>query len=207
MKAAVFGTGPVAIAMAKGLTRLGHTAGKTALAAVAAVPGSSAALHVDAARAAEMAVVATPWGGTQNALQLAGSANLAGKLVIDVTNPVDFSSGKPKLALGFPDSAGAQVQAWLPGAQVVKAFNTIGAGRFVDPVFDDGQPDMFIAGGDESAKAAVSAIVNGFGWRSAIDLGGIEQSYLIEALAMTWIVYGASTGHWAHGFSLLGAKQ
>ncbi len=215
MKVAVLGTGSVAIALAKGFTSRGHSVvfgtrevqGKTAQDALAQVAGSTAAPYADAARSADMAVLATAWSGAENAIQLTGASNLAGKLVIDVTNPLDFSSGKPALALGFPHSAGAQVQAWLPGAHVVKAFNIISATRMVDPQFDDGAPDMFIAGNDAKAKATTADILKSFGWRSAIDMGDISKAYLLEALAMTWIDYGATRNHWAHGFSLLSAQK
>lgn len=215
MKVAVLGSGSVAIALAKGFVSRGHTVvfgtrdvnGVTALAAVAAVSGTTAAHYAQAAGSAEMAVLATSWSGTQNALQLAGAANLLGKLVIDVTNPLDFSSGKPTLAFGFPHSAGQQIQQWLPGAHVVKAFNIISATRMIDPMFEDGYPDMFIAGNDTAAKAKTADIVKSFGWRSAIDMGDISKAYLLEALAMVWIDYGASRNHWTHGFSLLGAQK
>jgi 8-hydroxy-5-deazaflavin:NADPH oxidoreductase len=215
MKVAVLGTGQVAIALAKGFVSRGHTVvfgtrdvnGKTTLDAVAAVQGSSAALYAVAAKSADIAVLTTSWSGTQNALQLAGAANLAGKLVIDVTNPLDFSSGKPALALGFPNSAGKQVQDWLPGAHVVKAFNIISSTRMVDPKFDDGQADMFIAGNDTAAKVKTADIVKSFGWRTPVDMGDISKAYLLEALAMTWIDYGASRNHWTHGFSLLSAQK
>jgi 8-hydroxy-5-deazaflavin:NADPH oxidoreductase len=214
MKVAVLGTGAVAIALAKGFASRGHSVvfgtrdvqGKTALEAVAAVQGTSAALYASAAQSADIAVLTTAWSGTHNALQLTGSANLAGKLVIDVTNPLDYSRGKPALALGFPNSAGQQIQAWLPGAHVVKAFNIISATRMIDPQFADGAPDMFIAGNDAAAKAQAAEIVKSFGWRSAIDMGDISKAYLLEALAMTWIDYGASRNHWTHGFSLLSAQ-
>jgi 8-hydroxy-5-deazaflavin:NADPH oxidoreductase len=214
MKVAVLGTGAVAIALAKGFTSRGYSVvfgtrdvqGKTALDAVAAVQGASAALYASAAQSADIAVLTTSWSGTQNALQLTGAANLAGKLVIDVTNPLDYSSGKPALALGFPNSAGQQIQAWLPGAHVVKPLNIITATRMVDPKFADGAPDMFIAGNDAAAKAQTAAILKSFGWRSAIDMGDISKAYLLEALAMTWIDYGVSRNHWTHGFSLLSAQ-
>ncbi|NJS35245.1 MAG: DNA-binding protein [Brachymonas sp.] len=159
-----------------------------------------------AAAQGDIAVLATSWSGTQNALQLAGHQNLAGKLVIDVTNPLDFSTGKPQLALGFPNSAGQTIQQWLPDARVVKAFNIITSTRMVNPQFADGQADMFIAGNDATAKAQVADILKAFGWRSAIDMGDISKSYLLEAIAMTWIDYGVSRNHWSHGFSLLGAQ-
>lgn len=214
MKVAVLGTGAVAIALAKGFASRGHSVvfgtrdvqGKTALDAVAAVQGASAALYASAAHSADIAVLTTSWSGTQNALQLTGAANLAGKLVIDVTNPLDYSTGKPTLALGFPNSAGKQIQDWLPGAHVVKAFNVISATRMIEPKFADGTSDMFIAGNDAAAKTQTADILKSFGWRSAIDMGDISKAYLLEALAMTWIDYGVSRNHWTHGFSLLSAN-
>jgi predicted dinucleotide-binding enzyme len=213
MKVAVLGTGQVAISLAKGFASRGHSivfgsrdpGGKTALLALASVPGSAAAVHADAAGQAELAVVATVWEGTQNALALAGAANLAGKLVLDATNPVDFSSGKPVLCVGFPNSGGAQVQAWLPGAHVVKAFSTIGHGRFVDPTFAQGSPDMFIAGNDAAAKAQASAIIKSFGWAGVVDAGEISNAYLLESLAVLWMDYGVRNNHWTHGFSVVKA--
>ncbi len=214
MKVAILGTGQVAIDLAKGFVARGHSVvfgtrdvqGTTALKATTAVSGSSAALYADAAKQADMAVLATAWSGTQNAVQLLGDANLVGKLLIDVTNALDFSTGKPQMVLGFPNSAGATVQAWLPQAKVVKAFNIISSSRMVDPTFVDGQADMFIAGNDASAKQQTTDILQAFGWRSAIDMGDISKSYLLEALAMTWIEYGVSHNHWSHGFSLLGGQ-
>jgi 8-hydroxy-5-deazaflavin:NADPH oxidoreductase len=215
MKVAILGTGQVAIDLAKGFVSRGHnvvfgtrdTQGERALKAVAAVAGTSAALYADAAKQSDMAVLTTAWDGTQNAVRLAGDENLAGKLVIDVTNPLDHSNGKPQLALGFPNSAGASVQAWLPQAKVVKAFNIITSSRMVDPKFTDGQPDMFIAGNDATAKQQTADILKAFGWRSAIDMGDISKSYLLEAIAMTWIDYGVTHNHWSHGFSLLGGLK
>jgi 8-hydroxy-5-deazaflavin:NADPH oxidoreductase len=215
MKVAILGTGQVAIDLAQGFSSRGHSIvfgtrdvqGEKAVKAVSAVAGSSAALYAEAAKQADMAVLATSWSGTQNAAQLAGDANLADKLLIDVTNPLDFSTGKPQLALGFPNSAGATVQDWLPQAKVVKAFNIISSSRMVDPTFADGQADMFIAGNDAVAKQQTTAILQAFGWRSAIDMGDISKSYLLEALAMTWIDYGVSRNHWSHGFSLLGGQS
>jgi 8-hydroxy-5-deazaflavin:NADPH oxidoreductase len=215
MKVAILGTGQVAIDLAKGFTSRGHSVvfgtrdvqGEKAVKAVAAVAGSSAAPYAQAAALADMAVLATSWSGTQNAVQLTGNANLKGKLLIDVTNPLELSTGKPQLALGFPNSAGQSIQGWLPDAKVVKAFNIITSSRMIDPKFADGQPDMFIAGNDQEAKRQTADLLKAFGWRSAIDMGDISKSYLLEALAMTWIEFGVSRNHWSHGFSLLGGQQ
>ncbi len=214
MNVSIFGTGGVAIDLAKGFISRGHSvvfgtrdpAGQSATKAVAAVPGTGALLYPQAAQSGAIVVLATSWSGTQNALQLAGSGHLTGKLVIDVTNPLDFSTGKPQLALGFPHSAGKSIQQWLPQSKVVKALNIITSSRMVDPKFADGQPDMFIAGNHADAKAQTAEILKSIGWRSAIDLEDISKSYLLEAIAMTWIDYGVSHNHWSHGFSLLGAK-
>ena len=214
MKVAVLGTGQVAIDLAKGFVSRGHSVvfgtrdvqGEKAVKAVAAVAGSSAAPYAQAAAQAEMAVLATAWSGTQNAVQLTGNESLKGKLLIDVTNPLDFSTGKPQMALGFPNSAGQSIQQWLPDAKVVRAFNIITSSRMIDPKFADGTPDMFIAGNDAAAKQQTADLLKVFGWRSAIDMGDINQSYLLEALAMTWIEFGVSRNHWRHGFSLLGSQ-
>ena len=214
MNIALLGTGQVAIALAKGAAARGHQVAfgtrdsnsETAQQALAAVPTAKLLNYDAAAKFADIAFLATSWSGTENALKLAGADNLSGKLLIDVTNPLDFSTGKPRLALGFPHSAGAQIQQWLPKTQVVKAFNIISSTRMVDPVFADGAADMFIAGNDSDAKLKASELIHSFGWRSAIDMGDISNSYLLEALAMTWIEYGATRNHWTHGFSLLSAQ-
>ncbi len=211
---AILGNGVVGIALAKGFLEQGYrvvfgtrdVAGSKTREALAAVPGASAASFADAAKACQVAVLALPWGGLQQALEAVGPVHLAGKLVIDPSNPLDFSTGQPSLALGHSDSAGELVQRLLPGAKVVKAFNTITAGHMVRPQLPDGTPDMFIAGNDAQAKAEVSALLKAFGWRTAIDMGDIQASRLLEPLAMVWISYGFRNNHWTHGFSLLGQK-
>lgn len=126
--------------------------------------------------------------------------------MIDASNPLSFAVGAPALAIGFTDSAGETVQRLLPGARVVKAFNTITAAHMVNPKLPDGVPDMFIAGNDAAAKAEVADILRGIGWREPIDMGDIGASRLLEPLAMVWISYGFRNNHWTHGFSLLGRK-
>ena len=211
---AVLGNGVVGIALAKGFAQLGYdvvfgtrdTTGTKTLAALGAVPGARAATLRDAAEAANVAVLALPWSGLQEALRAVGPAALAGKLVIDPSNPLDFSTGAPQLAIGHTDSAGELVQRLLPQARVVKAFNTITATHMVHPHLADGTPDMFIAGNDAQAKSEVRALLGDLGWRGAIDMGDIGASRLLEALAMLWISYGFRNNHWTHAFSLLGQK-
>lgn len=209
---AILGNGVVGVAVGKGFAELGYTvifgtrdvnSSKTAD-ALKAVPGASAASYAQAAQAADLAFIALPWSGLQETLLAAGPANFAGKLVIDASNPLDFSTGAPRLAIGHSDSAGEVVQRTLAGAKVVKAFNIITAGHMVHPQLPDGTPDMIIAGNDAAAKEAVSELLQQFGWRKPIDLGDITASRLLEPLAMVWITYGFRNNHWTHGFSLLG---
>jgi predicted dinucleotide-binding enzyme len=135
---------------------------------------------------------------------MAGPENLAGKVVIDVTNPLSFQEGAPpELAVGHTDSGGEQVARWLPGARVVKAFNIVGNPYMVDPDLPGGPPDMFIAGDDAEAKATVSEILESFGWPAALDLGGMDGARYLEPLAMVWIRYGFLAGSWDHAFRLL----
>jgi len=212
MKIGILGTGDVGRTLAGGLAALGHevrigsrdAASPKALdAAARAGKGVSPASFADAASFAELAILATLWSGTENALQLAGPGNLAGKVVIDATNPlVIVPGGPPALALGHTDSGGEQVQRWLPGAKVVKAFNIVGNASMVQPSFPGGPPDMFICGNDEGAKHTVTELLAALGWPS-LDIGGIEGSRLLEPLCILWVVYGVRTGGWRHAFKML----
>ncbi len=162
----------------------------------------STGTFADAARFGDVVIVATHWAGTENALRLAGADSFAGKTVIDTTNPLDFSTGVPTLAVGHTDSAGERVQRWLPGARVVKAFNIVGNPHMVKPSFPGGPPDMFIAGNDAGAKKTVSALCEELGWPT-IDLGSIEASRYLEPLAMVWITHFSRTKSGNHAFKLL----
>jgi predicted dinucleotide-binding enzyme len=164
---------------------------------------ASVGTFADAARFAELGVLATLWSGTQSALSLAGAQNLAGKVLIDATNPLVFAPGAPPaLALGHTDSGGEQVQRWAPQARVVKAFNTVGHAHMVKPQFPGGPPDMFIFGNDAAAKTGVTGILTSLGWNT-IDLGGIESSRILEPLCVLWVLYGVRTNSWNHAFKLL----
>ena len=212
MRIGVLGSGAVGQSLGSGLAALGHDvkmgtrepAGEKVRAWVAKVgTKASAGTFAEAAAFAEIAVLATLWAGTESALQLAGARNLAGKVVIDATNPLDFKAGGPPgLALGHTDSGGEQVQRWLPDARVVKAFNIVGNAHMVRPQFPGGPPDMFLCGNDAPAKKTVSDLCTALGW-PVIDLGGLECARYLEPLAMVWIVHGFRSGTWNHAFKLL----
>jgi predicted dinucleotide-binding enzyme len=166
---------------------------------------ASAGTFTEAASFGDMIVIATSWDGTSNAIKMADPTNFAGKIVIDVTNPLDFSKGMPpKLAVGYSDSAGETVQRLIPEAKVVKAFNIVGNPHFVHPDFPNGgPPSMFICGNDEEAKKVVKDnILTKFGWET-IDMGGIDGARLLEPLAFLWITYYFRTGTGNHAFKLL----
>jgi predicted dinucleotide-binding enzyme len=165
---------------------------------------ASAGTFAQAAKFAEIVVLATLWTGTKSAIDLANADSFAGKLVIDATNPLDFSHGMPpRLALGHTDSGGEQVQRWLPKARVVKGFNIVGSPHMVDPRLSGGPPDMWIAGNDDAAKKRVGEILRDFGWADPIDAGGIEGARLLEPMCILWVLYGARTNTWNHAFKML----
>ena len=129
-------------------------------------------------------------------------ADIKGKTIIDLCNPLDFSTGAPELATGFTDSVGEIVQLNLPEANVVKTLNCITGSQMIDPNFEDGIADMFMAGDNAEAKAEVKEFLESVGWR-AIDMGGIQESRLLEPLAMIWIKYSIANQTGTHGFSML----
>jgi predicted dinucleotide-binding enzyme len=211
MKVAILGSGDVGQALGRGFIALGHevkmgsrSAGNEKAAAWAKAAGSRASTgtFADAAAFGEIVVLATLGTANAEALKMAGAPNLAGKLLIDTTNPLDFSSGGPQLAVTGKDSGGEQVQRAVAAAHVVKAFNTVGNAHMFRPSFAGGPPDMFIAGNDEAAKAKVSAILADFGW-GVVDLGGIEASRHLEAMCMVWVLHGLRSKSWNHAFKLL----
>jgi 8-hydroxy-5-deazaflavin:NADPH oxidoreductase len=212
-KIGILGTGEVGRTLGAGFAALGHevkigsrdpASFKLRSWLAKAGAGASSGTFADAAAFGEVIVLATLWSGTKSALDLAGAQNLAGKIVIDATNPlVPVPNAPPGLALGRTDSGGEQVQRWLPGARVVKAFNTIGNAHMVNPNFEGGPPDMFICGNDADAKSAVTEICDAFGWPGTIDIGGIEGARLLEPLCILWVTYAIRSGGWNHSFKLL----
>ena len=212
MRIGILGTGDVGRSLANGFLSLGHEVKmgardggnpKAAAWASGAGPHASAGAFADAARFGELVALATLWAGTENTLRLAGPGNLAGKVLIDATNPLLFTPGAPpSLALGHTDSGGEQVQRWAPDARVVKAFNTVGHAHMVHPQFPGGPPDMFLCGNDSTAKETVTRILTAFGWNT-IDIGGIEGARLLEPLCILWVDYGMRTNTWNHAFKLL----
>jgi 8-hydroxy-5-deazaflavin:NADPH oxidoreductase len=206
----VLGSGDVGRVLASGFVALGHDVkigsrdpGKLATWAGAAGSRGSAGTFGEAAEFGDILVLATLGTATADAIRLAGIQHFAGKVVIDTTNPLDFSQGMPpRLFVGHTDSLGEQIQRLLPEAKVVKAFNTVGNAHMVHPQFPGGRPDMFIGGNDDDAKKIVGQICEHFGW-GVIDLGGIESARLLEPMCLVWVIHGIRSGSWSHAFKLL----
>lgn len=209
MKVGILGSGDVGRALALAFKGEGHEVMiatrdvESKKAAELGELGLKVESFVDTAKFAELAVLCTLWTGVESAVQLIGPDNLAQKVVIDVTNPLDMSSGMPpSLLIGCDDSAGEQVQRWLPKAKVVKAFNTVGNAHMYKPNFTEGKPTMFYCGNDAGAKEVVKTILLSFGWQ-ACDIGDITGSRELEPMCILWVKIGMQSGNWNNVFQLM----
>ena len=224
MKIAVLGTGSVGPTIAAALSALGHDVvigtrdPKATLARTE--PGATggpafASWHVahsrvevatfaDAAARAELVVNATNGAGSLEALTAAGAANLAGKVVMDVANPLDFSRGfPPSLNPVNTDSLGEQIQRAFPDARVVKTLNTMTASVMVDPAgVAGGDHSVFLSGNDAAAKETVSGLLKGFGHRDIIDLGDITPARGAEMVLPIWVRLWGALGTGAFNFKI-----
>ncbi|HUK07113.1 MAG TPA: NADPH-dependent F420 reductase [Stellaceae bacterium] len=190
MKIAVIGTGSVGGTLGRRWAELGYavcfgvrdTKDGAANALVTQIKGEARLASVrDAARDAEVVVLATPYAA--NAAALAAAGDLGGKILIDVTNPIGSNFS---LAVGFNSSGAEEVAKLAPGARVYKAMNQVGFEVMADPAFASGKPVMFVAGNDSGGKRVVLELVAALGFE-AIDAGELAIARLIEPYAMLWI--------------------
>lgn len=213
MKIGILGTGDVGRALGRGFVALGHqvkigarTANhEKALEWVGEMGArASQGTFADTAKFGEIVVFATLGVANPEVVKAVGAGAFSGKVVIDATNPLDFSQGfPPDLAIKGNDSGGETLQRLIPDAKVVKAFNFVGNSLMFRPELAGGPPDMFIAGDDAEAKQAVTAILRDFGWPSVVDFGGIKSSRWLEAMCIAWVLAGAATGNWRQAFKML----
>ena len=213
MKTGIIGSGIVGQVLAAGFLKHGHEAmlgtrdpkKPDVQKWLAATPGARVGTFADAAKFADLAVLATAGSAAESALELAGPAHLSGKTLIDATNPIAEKppvEGVLSYFTGPNDSLGERVQAKAPEAHVVKAFNSVGNALMINPSFEQGTPTMFLCGNDAGAKAEVSAIIRQFGWEP-YDCGGIVASRAIEPLCILWCLPGFLRNEWNHAFKLL----
>jgi len=158
-------------------------------------PGVKLGTFPDAAAHGELVVNATAGAASLDALRLAGEANLAGKVLVDIANALDYSRGMPpSLLVANTDSLGERIQRAFPAVKVVKALNTMNALLMVNPrQLADGDHTVFVCGDDAEAKALVTGLLtDGFGWRDVVDLGDITTARGSEMLLPIWLrLWGA----------------
>lgn len=200
MRVAVLGTGTVGRTLAGRFVELGHevTVGTRDPAATRGradpVP-APLATYAEAAASADLVVNATNGGATLEVLRLAGAANLAGKVLLDVSNPLDFSHGMPPtLFVKDDDSLAEQVQREFPQARVVKSLNTLNAGLMVDPGSLGSPSTVFVSGDDDEAKEVVTGLLRELGHEDVIDLGDITSARGVEMWLPLWLRIMGSLG-------------
>lgn len=211
MKISIIGSGDVAKSLAAGFIKHGHevTLGTREAAKLGDFAKANSKARVggfaDAAKFGEVVILAVKGSAAAGALGLAGAANLAGKTVIDTSNPIADAppvNGVLKFFTSLDSSLMEQLQAKFPAVHFVKAFNSVGSAAMVNPRFKGGKPSMFIAGNDAGAKKAVSGILDQFGWEVE-DMGGAEAARAIEPLCMLWCIPGFAKNDWFHAFKML----
>ncbi len=212
MKIGVVGSGTVGQVLADGFLRHGHDVMRGSRNPEKleewrshARSGASVGTFADAARYGDVVVLAVKGGAAEAAVDLCGRDNLSGKTVIDTTNPIADAppdNGVLKFFTTLDDSLMERLQRRAPQAHFVKAFNSVGNGRFVNPQLAGGPPTMFICGNDPGAKAQVGEILRQFGWETE-DLGGVQAARAIEPLCMLWCIPGFLRNQWTHAFKLL----
>lgn len=158
----------------------------------------------EAAAFGELIVNATNGLGSLAALELAGAANLSGKVLVDIANELDFSKGMPPRSLAADTlSLAEKIQAAFPEAKVVKTLNTMNAYVMVNPKLVAGDSTVFLSGNDAAAKATVSEILSGFGWTDILDLGDISSARGVEMLMPLWLRAWGVIGNTPFNFKIV----
>lgn len=169
--------------------------------------GGSVGTFADAAAFGEVLFVATKGETAFDALRAAGADSLRGKTVIDICNPLDFSTGQPAtLSVSNTDSLGEQLQRAFPEANIVKSLNTMWCGLMVNPkMLANGDHDVFMSGNNADAKAQVRTILNAFGWADEhiLDLGDITTARGTEMMLPIWLRIYLSSGVGAFNFKVV----
>jgi predicted dinucleotide-binding enzyme len=206
----VLGSGEVGQTLAKGLASNGYevrigTRSPGKLAKFAKSTGIAEGNFQEVAAWAQAAVLAVLGKGALEAVDLAGPANLAGKLVIDTTNPISDEEpvdGVIRYFTGPNESLMERLQSAYPEIAFVKAFNSVGSALMIHPMLSGGPPTMFYCGNDPQAKAVVAHLLEHLGWEGA-DMGSAVAARAVEPLAQLWCIPGFRENEWMHAFRLL----
>jgi len=211
MKIGIIGSGLVATTLGSGFLKHGHdvalgTRDTTKLADWAKEnPEGRVLSFSETAKFAEVVVLAVKGTVAADALRAAGQANLAGKIVIDATNPITEAPPVNSVLNFFTshdDSLMEKLQREFSSARFVKAFNSVGASCMVNPQFKGGKPSMFICGNDDAAKKTVTTVLDQFGWETE-DMGSAEAARAIEPLCILWCIPGFRNNDCVHAFKFL----
>jgi len=211
MKVGILGSGIVARTLGAGFLTHGHavmlgTRDPAKLGEWAAKhPGAAVGSFREAAAFGQAVVLAVKGTVALEALTAAGAEQLAGKCVMDTTNPIADAppvNGVLRFFTGPNESLMEQLQAAFPAARFVKVFNSSGNARMVNPAFQGGRPTMFICGNDPAAREQVAGVLDAFGWET-LDCGGAEAARAIEPLCMLWCIPGFLRNEWTHAFKVL----
>jgi 8-hydroxy-5-deazaflavin:NADPH oxidoreductase len=213
MKIGILGSGSVGQTLGAGFLKHGHQVKLGTRSPdsgeikkwLAATPGATAGTFAEAAKFGELNVLAVKGTIVDSAVKLSGPDNFSGKTLLDATNPIADAppvNGVLQFFTGPNESLAEKIQAQLPQARVVKAFNSVGAGRMINPHYEQGTPTMFFCGNDPAAKSQVSDIIRQFGWEP-YDVGGINAARALEPLCMLWCIPGFTKNQWTHAFKLL----
>jgi predicted dinucleotide-binding enzyme len=210
-KIGILGSGKVGEVLGNGFLHHGYAVmrgsrepEKLAAWKAAATGDASIGSFAETAAWADAVVLAVKGSGAESAVEQAGIANLAGKLVIDTTNPIADgppNNGALRYFTATDESLIGRLQAKAPRARFVKAWNSVGNTVMVNPKFAT-TPSMFICGADAAAKREATEILAKFGWDS-VDVGGIEMGYAVEALCILWCSPGFLHNDWVHAFKYL----
>ena len=168
-------------------------------------PNASVATFGDAAKKGELVVLAVKGTAAEEAVALAGVDALAGKTVLDATNPIADApptNGVIGFFTGPNESLMERLQKKAPAAHFVKAFSCVGSPHMVHPDFGGVRPTMFICGNDAGAKREATGVLEQFGWDTE-DMGASEAARAIEPLCILWCIPGIARGQWGHAFKLL----
>jgi predicted dinucleotide-binding enzyme len=210
LKIGILGSGPAGRTLATGFLAMRHpvmigSRKPTKLAEWVRETGHNAQVgtFAESAQFGDLVVLSVNGRAAEEVIKLARLDNLKGKIVLDASDPLDFSSGRPGLFVGTTDSLGESIQRLIPNSYVVKGLNIVQADVMINPSLTGGEPDMFIAGDSEEAKQTVTTLLEEFGW-PVIDMGGIEGARWLEALSLAWVVYSHRTGKTHHAFKLVG---
>jgi 8-hydroxy-5-deazaflavin:NADPH oxidoreductase len=194
MKVGVLGTGMVGDAFAQRLRELGHDVAQGSRSG----DKEGTVRFEEAAAHGELLVLAVTGAHAPAVLEQAGDANLAGKTILDISNPMVRSDAGVTLEPFGLDSMGEQLQRAHPDARIVKGMNTMNAGVMVRPDRTPGAHNAFICGEDEAAKAQITTLLAQFGWPAerVLDLGGIAAARGLEAYLLFWLPLAQAVGSW-----------